>query len=609
MKHTVVLLASLLSLCLANLAPARTDDAREILSKYLAWRGGARFEALQTMHERGRIRIGEIDGSFERWLDRNGRFRENRSLGPLQQSEAVTAHSSWTTNASGQLEEPGDHGQEDRRAIALAFGDLGQANAGISYQLLGVEQYDGRPWAVVRLSFGGNDSYDLFIDEVTGRLLGERITQDRVRRFVRFGDWRVVSGIRMAFEQHVTSGNPGADETRHLTSIDVNAALSASLFARPVPTRSWSFSSGHSSTGWMPFEFFNNEQIFVPASVNGHAVSFVLDSGADITILDKATAIMIGAALSGAVPVGGSGGQATMQLAPNVEVHIGELELHGITAGVMDLSAMAGQLGHPMPMILGKEVFNQLIVDIDFPNRRIAFHERGRFSIPPGAVRVALGRHGDNRTVPVSIEGHAAADFDFDLGSNTPLIIYPHYRDSLHLLAGRRHSQGLSAGVGGMFRPGCATLASIAIGGLHVKDVPADFPEPANSSLNSDRMGGNIGLPIFSRFRMLTDYAADAIWLASDATSQAQSFPKNRAGLIAVPTGDRLKVLMVAPGSPAQLGGWREGTEVVTINGHKIDANYRNSTLSRWATQPAGTHVRLTLADGSTKDLILADYF
>jgi hypothetical protein len=609
MMQRAATLLSLLTLLFASSMPARADDALDLLSKYLAWRGGARFEALQTVHERGQVRLGEVEGSFERWLGRDGRLRQNRSLGPLEDSEAVTANSNWTTNASGQLEELGDHGQEDRRAIALAFADLGRLHAGMSYQSLGTEQYDGRPWAVVRVGFGGNDSYDLFLDAASGELLGERITQDRATRFVHYGDWRMVSGIRMAFEQRVTSSNPGADETRRLASIEVNSTLAASLFAPPVPKRSWSFSAGRSSTGWIPFEFYNNDQIFIPATVNGRATSFVLDSGADITILDKATASTIGAKLSGAVPVGGTGGQATMQLAPHVEVQIGALELHGITAGVMDLSGMASQLGHPLPMILGKEVFNQLIVDIDFPNRRIAFHERAHLAVPPGAVRVALGRHGENRTVPVSVEGRAAVDFDFDLGSNSPVIIYPFYRDSVQLLAGRRQSRELSAGVGGMFRPVCATLKAIAIGGLSLPDVPADFPDPADSALNSDRMGGNIGLPVFSRFRLLTDYAQNAIWLVADPNAVAQPFPRNRAGVIALPAGDRLKVLMIAPRSPAEQGAWKEGTEIVAIDGHRIDASYRNSPLSRWATQAAGTHVVLTLADGSTKEIVLADYF
>ncbi len=609
MISRLIALLALVAVMLLGPVPARADEAREALSKYVAWRGGARFEALQSVHEIGRIRVGEVDGTFERWLGREGRLRENLSLGPLQLSEAVTAHSNWTTNASGQLEELGDHGQEDRRAIALAFADLVKPHAGMSYQLLGSEQLDGRSCTVVRLGFGGTDTYDLLLDAQTGELVGERITQDRATRLVRYADWRNISGVRMAFEQRVTHSNPDGDEIRQLSSVDINPVMNAMLFAPPAPKRSWAFAPGQHSTAWVPFEFFNNDQIFVAAIINGRATTLVLDSGADITVLDKVTANLIGAQLSGAVPVGGTGGQAMMQLAPHIDVQIGALELHDITAGVMDLSGIAQQLEHPLPLILGKEVFNQLIVDIDFPNRRIAFRERDQHAVPSGAVRVPLGRHGGNRTVPVSIEGRNAIQFDFDLGSNSPMTIYPFYRDRMQLLAGRRQSRGLSAGVGGMFRPIYATLKSISIGGLSVVDVPADFPDPADSTLNSDRMGGSIGLPVFSRFRLLTDYAQDAIWLVADPKAAAQPFPRNRAGIIAQPAGDRLKVLMVAPGSPAEQSAWKEGMEITAIDGHKIDAGYRNSATSHWATQPAGTRVSLTLADGSTKDIVLADYF
>jgi hypothetical protein len=53
------------------------------------------------------------------------------------------------------------------------------------------------------VGFGGNDTYDLLLDAKTGELFGERITQDRATRFVRYSDWRKISGIRMAFEVKV----------------------------------------------------------------------------------------------------------------------------------------------------------------------------------------------------------------------------------------------------------------------------------------------------------------------------------------------------------------------------------------------------------------------
>lgn len=73
--------------------------------------------------------------------------------------------------------------------------------------------------------------------------------------------------------------------------------------------------------------------------------------------------------------------------------------------------------------------------------------------------------------------------------------------------------------------------------------------------------------------------------------------------------GDRLKVLLVAPGSLAAKTGWKEGDEITVIDGQKIGPAYPGSPLSRWAEGPAGTEVTLSLTDGSTRKLTLADYF
>ena len=609
MIRTALLVATLGAMLSAGGAAASTDELQALLSKYIAWRGGSQFEALQVIHEKGTSRVGQVDGSFELWLVRDGRLRRNRSLGPVSEREAVTHSDAWKSNASGQIEDLADGGQTERRAVALAFADVGKPGAGMTYRLLGTERREERAWAVVRVSFGGPDTYDLYLDPASGELLGERITEDRATRFLRFGQWRSVSGVRMPFDAHLTSANAAADEYARVDSVELNSAPESEVFARPASAQTWSFASGLHSTGWVDFEFFNDSQIFIPATVNGRAVNLILDSGADITVVDKTLATSMGLELSAAAPVTGTGGESTMQLVPDLEVRIGALGLHHVTAGVIDLSTMAGQLGHALPLILGKEVFNQLILDIDFPHRRIAFSEPARFATPPGAVRVPLARHGDNRSVPVSVEGRLPVAFDFDLGSNSPLIVYSSYRDSTHLLDGRRQSLGLSAGVGGMIKPRCATLSYITLAGTRLASVPADFPDAAEGTLNSDRTAGNIGLPVFSRFRLISDYPHDQLWLVGDAKALAEPFLKNRAGLLTLPAGDRLKVLMVAPGSPAARAGWKEGTEIVAVNGQKIGDGYRNSVLSHWATQAAGTRVALSVVDGSTRELILADYF
>ncbi|HTD75878.1 MAG TPA: aspartyl protease family protein [Steroidobacteraceae bacterium] len=587
---------------------SHADDLQSAMGRYIAWRGGTAFEAMHSFHERGATQLGGLHGSVEQWQTRDGLLRRNSNLGEIPTSEAVTPSVAWAVNISGQIEDISDDGESDRRAVYMAFAGAALAH-GAKFSLLAREQRDNRTWDVVRAEFPGNNTYDQFISPDTGELLGMRVTKDRQTRFVLFADWRKVHGVRMAFSEVETGSNEADVETRNFTAIDINVATPMRLFARPVSPKNWSFASDSHATEWIDFEFFNDNQIFIPAEVNGSAVKLILDSGAGISLIDSGLAKRIGVQANGKLPISGVGGQATMQIASQIQIQLAGLAFRHIRAGVMDLSQISEQVGHPMPFILGKEVFNELIIDIDFAHHRIAFRDPAAFSAPPGAAQIALGRHQDRRTIPVSVEGRAAVSFDFDLGNNGALIVYPAYRDEANLLDGRPQSLGLSAGVGGLIKSKLATLKSITVSGIEIAAVPTEFPDAADNAVNSDRTAGNIGLTVFSRFRLLTDYPHDALWLIPDAEHLRDPFVRDRSGLAAVPAKDRLKVLMVAPGSPAERAGLKEGAEILAVDGKQIDAGYSGSDLSRWTHHAPGTVVKLTLADGSIQQLTLQDYY
>lgn len=602
-----MLRAAIASVLLLGISPVRADDVEAILAQYVIWRGGTAFEALQSIHERGDVAQGGLRGKFEQWQVNDGRLRRNETLGPLSSALAASESAGWQTNTSGQIEDLGGDAERARRVVVLSF-DRAGANQGAHYLLLGTEQLEGKSWNVVRVQFSGPDTYDLLIAPGSGVLLGERITEDRKTRFVRYADWRLINGVRMPFAEEQTGSNAADRKVQHAAEIQINIQATQALFSRPPEKKIWSFAAGQTSTGWIDFELIR-DKIFIPARINGHPVNLLLDSGADITVIDSRFAKTMAIKSSGTLPVRGGGGQATLQLASNFQIELGNIKLQRMTAGVIDLAEVATAIGKPLPLILGKEAINPLVIDIDFQHHRIAFHDPDQFSSPDGAVRVPLGRHGGKRTVAVSVEGRPAVPFDFDLGAEEPLQVYSSYRDGEHLLDGRPESLTLSGGVGGIIKVKVATLKSIAVAGIPMTAVPSEFPDAADNAMNSDQTAGNLGLPIFSRFRLITDYPHNALWLIPDTSALAQPFGKNRSGLLGFPAVDRMKVLFVAPGSPAEKAGWKEGSEIIAVDGHRIDADFAASVQSHWSQQPAGTVVTLTLADGTTRQLILADYY
>ncbi|WP_342380402.1 aspartyl protease family protein [Myxococcus stipitatus] len=591
--------------------PSRADALESLLARHLAWRGGEAFARMESLHGKGKTAVGGLQGPIEVWSHRDGRTRRDIDYGVVRDAMAITPEGGWKVNPSGQVEDASPTDARDaRHRVALDFGTALRGGAGAKVVALPDEQREGRAWKVVRVTFGDEDLYDLFLDDAEGALHGLRIREDNVTRFVRLGDWRQVQGVRMPFLEEEFTDNADSDSRTVVESLELNVPLAPKVFERPEDTLKATFAKGRRTTGFIPFEFFNENRVYIPAQVNGRATPVLLDSGAAMTVVDAAYARELGLKVQGQIAAVGSGGQAPAQFASGVDITLGDLRLTGLTVVVIDLAEVARQIGHPLPVILGKEAFNQLVIDVDFPNRRIAFHASASFKPPPRAVRLPLVEStGGQREVPLSIEGRPAIRVLFDVGNGGALSLFPAYWQQADLLKGRRSSKTLSGAVGGLRERDVAILKSIEFAGVTLRNVPTVFDDAGNSISTTDRLAGNVGLAILARFRMITDYATDTLMLVPDARALKQPFRRDRSGLIAIPSEGRLVVKMVAPGSPAAATGWAQGDEIVAVDGKAIAPDYSSSSLSQWRYRAAGQTVVLTLKDGTQRRLTLSDYY
>jgi hypothetical protein len=600
---------AVVALLAAGALPARADQLSDLVDRYMAWRGGAAFERVASVHETGTLETGGLKGSFESWAERRGRQRVQFDLGVVKQTSVVDGARSWDTSPSGQVENAPDADVTDSlRDAALEFGDALRGRDGAHATLLAPETRDGRTWSVVRVTFGTEDTYDVFLDPRTGELGGVRVKENRKGRFEGFGDWRLVDGVRMPFLQTVTSEIPNDDSTVRIDKVELNHSFQADLFARPGPVRRASFAKGAASTGWIPFEFFGGNRIYFPAKVNGHDMIVLLDSGAESSVIDRTYAASLGMKPKGGFAGAGAGGYDTVGVIDDVTVEVGDLTLSHLTIGALDLASVGKRIGHPLPFVLGDELFNELAVDIDFKHRRIAFRDPARLEKPKGAAEIALKRVQGIRATPVSVEGGPPTDFDFDIGNGSPLLIFPAYEEAHRLLDGRRTSQTLGGAVGGYHAETVATVKRFDFAGVTFTDVPAVFTPPNSSGVNSNLTLGNVGLPIIDRFRVLVDFSHDRAWLTPEPDLIAQAFAKDRLGLTVDPKDGGFVAVFVSPGSPADKAGLKVGQRIETIDG-KGSAALSIGALRDLASEKPGRAVTVTLEGGRTVALVLADYF
>jgi hypothetical protein len=284
------------------------------------------------------------------------------------------------------------------------------------------------------------------------------------------------------------------------TTLCVIAALAAGMLASSAAAR---------PTIWIRFEPRLGDQVYLPVRLDGHPITALLDSGASQSVIDTAYAASIGLKGHGAFANNGANGRETSGHIDGTRLEVGDLTLRRLTLATLDLGTT---LGPSRPMILGEEIFNQAVVDIDFARRRVAFRDPTHFIAPRGAIEVPLIRDGDLRLVPASIEGGPPALFEFDLGAAGTVVLSPAYARGAHLLDGRPTSQGTIFGVGGNGTETRAVLRELTFAGIGFGGIDAHFPQTWPSGTFSDRVKGVLGAMVLSRFHLIVDYPHDRLY-------------------------------------------------------------------------------------------------
>lgn len=248
------------------------------------------------------------------------------------------------------------------------------------------------------------------------------------------------------------------------------------------------------------------DRLFLPASVNGRAVEGLLDSGAEVSVVDAAFAERLGLTHHRTATARGSGA-ATVQarLVKGVTLNVAGLTLRPKFVAVLDLSDISRRLTRsPINLIVGRELFDAARLRVDIEAATLTVLDRDRRE-PPG-MRLPLTGHRGIEAIPVAIEGRDGMA-DFDIGNGGRVLIGKAFAARHRLAQGRPTTQIGGGGIGGEAMQTAFTLRHLDIAGVRLTDVPVaiDANETANDA--------NIGLAVLRRFGIVTDFPRRAVWL------------------------------------------------------------------------------------------------
>ena len=593
-------------------SPAVAGELDALLARHQAWRGGSAYAQLRTLRIEGSLAIAGLSGTTEYISTAKGEVYQSTDLGVFKQVQGAGADSGWVTTQSGQVEVLSDDALKDaRREALLDFSTTVEGSHGASLSLHPDEIRDGARWRVVHMDFGDRDGVDLFLDPTTGAQHGYRKTQDNQTTFVRQSDWRATDGVRMPYLVETLAPIATDNSTLRVTHVTINPPLPENWLAEPVGVRKVAFDHQARRTAWMPIDFKTHRIISFPATVNGVATNIVLDSGAAITVIDRDFAVRAGVKSQGSLGATGVSGTQSASLAQAVDIHLGDLTLSNLTVAVIPMAGLSTALGRDITVILGKEMLNEVVVDVDFEKERIAFESTADYSPPPGGIALPLNPNKDGlRTVVVRIEGGPSIPALFDLGNNGTLAINASYWEPQHLVTSHRTSVVATGGVGGgAIAVPEIVVNSLTIGPFELAMVPADLSPRGPTTAESDRTLANVGSSVWSRFRVMTNYAQNRLYVIPNAIENSKPFAKDRSGLALERTAAGQKVIAVAAGSPAAARGWRAGDIIEAVDGVNATVKQPND----WRAGLPGTSVSLAGKSASGQPfkrwLVLEDFY
>jgi hypothetical protein len=302
-------------------------------------------------------------------------------------------------------------------------------------------------------------------------------------------------------------------------------------------------------------------------------LTFVVDTGFDVSILDAATAERHGLGVGTVRREAQPGGDVEMATLPPTTLRIGPLEIDAVEVTTVPLGGLAAVLGRSFHGILGHDVLGRFVVDLDYPAGRIRFSDPRSWQPPADAEAVEIEiRNGEPLANGILITANGLevpGRFKLDTGSLDVAGLNLNFvRD--HGVVGPDDRELRSGGVavgggteGRLFRAG-----ALVLGPRRLERPLIGYTVDSAGFENRDN-AGTIGVGLLALSRLVLDYPHGRVLFVGPAS---EPMPEDRSGMLVVSPGpafDELYVVIVMEDSPAAEAGLVAGDRIVSLDGRE----------------------------------------
>ncbi len=337
----------------------------------------------------------------------------------------------------------------------------------------------------------------------------------------------------------------------------------------------------------LPFTFLNN-LIIIPVTINNQiTLKFILDTGASNAILtEKIFGDVMDLDYSRTISIASPGvvEEVSAHVVNNVSLRLPK----GILGKYMsmlvleeDYIELQKNLGEEIFGIIGYDVFNRFIVDINFIKSEVTFHDPATFRAPRGYKKINMAIENNKPYIDAIVRQNGESDtlkLMIDTGASHALLLDVAKSDVL-TLPDSTLATILGHGLGGEIHGSIGRYQELSICGFGLRDVLVSIPKEGaySNAIKRGSRNGTIGGHALMHFNVIIDYKNEAFYVRKNGNFR-DPFQYDLSG-VRVSYFDnprRYVVTNVIENSPADKAGMMVGDEVISVNGYTSD----NSKLS-----------------------------
>lgn len=488
----------MIGLALTFLALHPAPGLLEHVQHALAVQGGARWEQVRLA---GKATYFGVEDSYELRFEPGGRFVETFK-GPIGESFGFDGTTLWEVDRSNGIEKLDFEDRDTQIAVNLVL-TSGWMSPKAPIKVLQKENE-----LVLKLDSSGKEEI-LKIDPKTWLPTEASLPISSGQLKIKLDVWKPAGATLVPTQVALSDGV--VDD-----SITIQAVEKTTVAPGDFQTPAWNPSDVQfdpAKPARIESKLAISGHMLVHPTVNGKDIGwFILDSGAEVMVIDQTAADEMKIDKIGLLPLTGVGGTVKASFRRVDDFTLGPATLRGILFTELDLKQIGTLLGIKLGGIVGADFMRRAVVTMDFKGHSVDVQPRTGFSLASGTwipVRFSTG----NPAVEATIAGAPKSWFRFDTGANGTVTLHSPFVKKYKLLDGVATTNAGQGGVGGIVAAKAGHVKWFELAGHRFDNPLVVFATGEKGAFAEPYLAGNIGQDFMKPFKVVLDFSGYRIAL------------------------------------------------------------------------------------------------